>query len=74
MEARGDTYGAGQTRYNIALLLSDAGRPGDALHYARAALTNYRQSDPAPPPSRPGAALVDRLERAAAAAPATPPG
>jgi hypothetical protein len=41
-EARGDTYSAGNTRYNIALLLDDAGRPGDALHYARAALDNFR--------------------------------
>lgn len=45
-EARGDTYGAGLIRYNIALLLYRAGRPGDALHYARAALTNYRDVGP----------------------------
>ena len=54
-EARGDTYGAGQTRYNIALLLARAGRPGDALHYARAALDNFRAVGP-------GAA--DRIARA----------
>jgi len=42
MEARGNTYGAGQTRYAIALLFAGAGRPGDALHYAHAALDNYR--------------------------------
>ena len=41
-EARGNVYGAGQTRYNIALLLDAAGRPGDALHYAHAALENFR--------------------------------
>ena len=45
-EARGNTYGAGQTRYNIALLLEDAGRPGDALHYARAALHDYERTGP----------------------------
>jgi tetratricopeptide (TPR) repeat protein len=42
-EARGDIYGAGQTRQNIALLLQADGRPGDALHYARAALDNFQQ-------------------------------
>ncbi|MCA1694445.1 MAG: hypothetical protein LC749_06815, partial [Actinobacteria bacterium] len=45
-EARGNTYGAGHTRYNIAQLLNQAGRPGDALHYARAALNNYRDVGP----------------------------
>ena len=42
-DARGDLYGAGQTRFNIAVLLDDHGRAGDALHYARAALTNFQQ-------------------------------
>jgi tetratricopeptide (TPR) repeat protein len=45
-EARGDIYGAGATRYNIALLLRDAERIGDALQYAHAALDNYRQVGP----------------------------
>ena len=45
-EARGNTYGAGQTRYNIALLLERAGRPGDALHYARAALHDFERTGP----------------------------
>ena len=45
-EARGDVFAAGQTRHNIALLLDDAGRTGDALHYARAALDNFRQAGP----------------------------
>ena len=45
-EARGDIYGAGLTRYNIALLLRDAGRPGDALHYARAALHDFERTGP----------------------------
>ncbi len=45
-EARGDIYGAGQTRYNIALLLDGDGRTGDALHYARAALHDYQQAGP----------------------------
>jgi tetratricopeptide (TPR) repeat protein len=45
-EARGDTYGAGITRHNIALLLERGGRPGDALHYARAALHDYEHTGP----------------------------
>ncbi len=45
-EARGDIYGAGLTRFNIALLLEDVGRPGDALHYARAALQDYERTGP----------------------------
>jgi len=42
-EARRNIYGAGQTRYNIALLLAGDGRISDALYYARAALDNFRQ-------------------------------
>jgi tetratricopeptide (TPR) repeat protein len=45
-EARGNIYGAGVGRYNIALLLQDDGRPGDALHYARAALHDYKRVGP----------------------------
>jgi tetratricopeptide (TPR) repeat protein len=45
-EARGDTYGAGQTRYNVALLLEADDRPGDALHYARAALYDFERTGP----------------------------
>jgi len=45
-EARGNTYGAGQTRHNIAILLKEAGRSGDALLYARAALHDYEQVGP----------------------------
>ncbi len=46
-ETRGDIYGAGQTRYNIALLLLNSdGRAADALLYARAALDNFRQAGP----------------------------
>jgi tetratricopeptide (TPR) repeat protein len=45
-EARGNIFGAGQTRYNIAVLLARAGRPGDALAYARAALGNFQQAGP----------------------------
>jgi tetratricopeptide (TPR) repeat protein len=54
-EARGDIYGAGQARYNIAVLLAGDGRTSDSLHYARAALDNYQQAGP-------GAA--DRADRA----------
>ncbi len=45
-EARGNIYGAGQTRYNIALLLAGVGRTSDALLYARAALDNFQQAGP----------------------------
>jgi tetratricopeptide (TPR) repeat protein len=45
-EARGNVYVAGQTRYNIAVLLAKDDRVSDALHYARAALDNYRQAGP----------------------------
>jgi len=40
-EAAGDRYGAGQTRHAVAVLLAAAGRTGDALLYARAALADY---------------------------------
>ena len=63
-EARGNVYGAGRTRYNIALLLEDAGRPGDALHYARAALANFHAIGAgAAEDAEDARALVDRLER-----------
>jgi len=45
-EARGNIYGAGQTRFNIALLLAGDGRVSDALLYARASLDNFRQAGP----------------------------
>ena len=63
-EARGDTYGAGATRFNIALLLEEADRRADALLYAHAALSDFENVGP-------GAAqvaadtrdLITRLER-----------
>jgi tetratricopeptide (TPR) repeat protein len=45
-EARGNVYGAGTTRYNVALLLASGNRISDALHYARAALDNFRHVGP----------------------------
>ena len=45
-EAHGDIYRAGQTRFNIALLLWDDGRADDALHYARAALHDFERTGP----------------------------
>jgi tetratricopeptide (TPR) repeat protein len=45
-EARGEIFGAGTTRYNIALLLNEDGRTGDALLYARAALDNFQRVGP----------------------------
>jgi hypothetical protein len=43
---RGDIYGTGRTRYNIALLLAENGRTTDALDYARAALANLQAVGP----------------------------
>ncbi len=40
-EMAGNLYGAGQTRYNVAVTLKDAGRLEDALLYAQAALRNF---------------------------------
>lgn len=66
-EARGDTYGAGTIRRNIALLLRDDGRAGDALHYARAALTNFEEIGPGAASAAARAeALIQELEREAA--------
>lgn len=63
-EARGNTYGAGNTRYNIALLFYQAGRPGDALHYARAALNNYRDVGPgASTEAQKAQTLISHLEQ-----------
>ncbi len=45
-EASGNTYGAALTRYNVAALLTRAGRYQDALHYANAALNNFEQAGP----------------------------
>jgi tetratricopeptide (TPR) repeat protein len=45
-EARGGTYRAGLTRFNIAVLLRDDGRPGDALLYVRAALHDFERTGP----------------------------
>jgi tetratricopeptide (TPR) repeat protein len=45
-EARGNTYGAGRVRYNIALILMIDGQIRDALHYAGAALENFRRAGP----------------------------
>ena len=66
-EARGDIYGAGTSRFNIALLLADNGRPGDALHYARAALANFQHvGHGASAMAAEAEGLIQDLERAAA--------
>ena len=57
-EARGNIYGAAQTRHNIALLLASDGRADDALHYAHAALDNFHQVGPG---AASNAALAARL-------------
>ena len=69
-EARGDTYGAGGTRCNIALLLAENGRADEALHYARAALANFRQVGPgAVAMAGQAEALIQELERILVARP-----
>jgi tetratricopeptide (TPR) repeat protein len=60
-EARGDIYKAGQTRYNIALLLRNDGRPRDALHYARAAMHDFERTGPGAAPD--AARLQDLISR-----------
>ena len=40
-ESAGNRYGAGQTRFNVALALADSGRLADAREYARAALRDF---------------------------------
>lgn len=40
-ELQGNLFGAAQTRFNVALLLAQAGRLADARAYARTALRNY---------------------------------
>ena len=40
-EMQGNFYRAGVTRRNAAIALAGAGRFGDALEYARAALSNF---------------------------------
>ncbi len=45
-ETRGNTYGAGQTRLAITVLLQADGRPSDALLYARAALHDFERAGP----------------------------
>jgi tetratricopeptide (TPR) repeat protein len=69
-EASGNLCGAGQTRFNVALALRQAGRLTDAREYARAALRNFE-------PYGPGAAdvtkraqqLLARIEQDLAASP-----
>jgi tetratricopeptide (TPR) repeat protein len=56
-EARDDIFGAGQTRFNIAVLLARDDRVHDALLYARAALDNFQRSGPG------AASLVDRARQ-----------
>jgi tetratricopeptide (TPR) repeat protein len=63
-EARGNIFGAGITRYSIALLLDGAGRAGDALAYARAALANFQQAGPGATAQADWARqLISRLEQ-----------
>ena len=40
-EVQGNVYGAGQTRFNVALALAESGRLADAREYARTALRDF---------------------------------
>jgi tetratricopeptide (TPR) repeat protein len=63
-EARGNTYGAGMVRYNVAVLLRDDGRLGDALLYARAALHDFERTGPgAAQEAAQARAFITRLEQ-----------
>jgi tetratricopeptide (TPR) repeat protein len=63
-EAQGNIYGAGQTRFNIAILLAENGRVSDALLYARAALRNFREAGPGAAAAAADAErLIARLEQ-----------
>ena len=50
-ETRGYIYGAGQARFNVAVLLESDGRRSDALLYARAALHDYELVGPGAAPA-----------------------
>ena len=45
-ERQDNRYGAGQSRYNAAITLADAGRNRDALLYAQAALRDFQAVGP----------------------------
>jgi tetratricopeptide (TPR) repeat protein len=63
-EAQGNTYGAAQSRYNIAVLLATE-RPSDALHYAEAAYATYLALGPDTAiDARQTADLIQQLQRA----------
>jgi tetratricopeptide (TPR) repeat protein len=62
-EAREDIYTAGQTRFNIALLLAGDGRVSDAMHYAHAALHNLQQAGPAAADAANAERLIAGLEQ-----------
>ena len=53
-EKQGNVYGASVTRFNVALDLAGAGRPQDALEYARAALRGFESY---------GESAADRIQR-----------
>jgi tetratricopeptide (TPR) repeat protein len=53
----GNFYGAGQTRYNVALMLYQQGRAADARAYAEAALRNYQVYGPS------AAADIEKTQR-----------
>jgi len=56
-ELAGNRYGAGQSRFNVALMLAGTGRTDDALLYANAALRDFRTYGPN------AAQVTDKTER-----------
>ncbi len=45
LEKQGDVYKASKARFNVAVALANAGRPQDALEYAKAALRGFESYD-----------------------------
>jgi tetratricopeptide (TPR) repeat protein len=61
-EAMQDRFGSGQTRYNVAVTLLQAGRFADAREWARAALRDYESCANADQQVIDSAKLLERIE------------
>jgi hypothetical protein len=57
-----DCFGAGQTRYNVAVTLFNADRLADAREWARAALRDYESCGNADEKVMLTAKLLERIE------------
>ncbi len=66
-EQAGDTFGAGQTRRNVAIALLEADRLADARSYAVAALANFESfGDRAADHIQETQRLIEDIDQAAA--------